>query len=92
MTMTTVHIRRQGGAATVTIPDPLLRRPQADIGTPLDLQVDNGVLTARPVAAQSRKRYNLKEILRGATPEAMAALQAETAWAHDGRPVGLELA
>lgn len=76
----------------MTIPDPLLRRPQADIGTPLDLQVDNGVLTVRSVAAQSRKRYNLKEILRGVTPEAMAELQAETAWAHGGYPVGRELA
>jgi antitoxin component of MazEF toxin-antitoxin module len=79
--MSTVHIRRQGGAAIVTI-----------IGTPLDLKVDNGVLTAQPVAAQSRKRYNLKEILRGATPESMAELQAGTAWAHEGRPIGRELA
>jgi antitoxin ChpS len=92
MTMTTVHIRRQGGAAIVTIPAHLLRSLHADIGMPLDLQVDNGVLTARPVVAQPRKRYSLKEILRGATPEAMAALQAETAWAHEGGPVGREIA
>jgi antitoxin ChpS len=78
--MSTVHIRRQGGAA----------RLHADIGTPLDLQVDNGVLAARPVVAQSRKRYSLKEMLRWVTPEAMAELQAETAWARDGCPVGRE--
>jgi antitoxin ChpS len=78
--MTTVHIRRQGGAAIVDI-----------IGTPLDLQIDNGVFTVRSVVAQSRKRYSLKEILRGVTPEAMAELQAETAWAHDGCPVGREM-
>jgi antitoxin component of MazEF toxin-antitoxin module len=90
--MTTVHIRRQGGAAIVDIPDPLLRRPQADIGTPLSTCRSKGVLTVRSVAAQSRKRYNLKEILRGATPEAMAELQVETAWAHGGYPVGRELA
>jgi antitoxin component of MazEF toxin-antitoxin module len=64
----------------------------AHSGTPLDLQVDNGVLTVRSVAAQSRKRYSLKEILRGVTPEAMAELQAETAWAHVGCPVGREIA
>jgi antitoxin ChpS len=78
--MTTVHTRCQGGASIVTI-----------IGTPLDLKVDNGVLTASPVVAQSRKRYSLKEMLRGVTPEAMAALQAETAWAREGRPVGREM-
>jgi antitoxin ChpS len=92
MAMSTVHILRHGGAATVTIPDPLLRRHQADIGTPFDLQVDNGVLTASPVVAQSRKRYSLKEMLRRVTPEAMAELQAETAWAREGCPVGREIA
>jgi antitoxin ChpS len=89
--MTTVHIRRQGGAAIMTIPAHLLRSLHADIGMTLDLHVDNGVLTARPVVAP-RKRYSLKEILRGTTPEAMAALQAETAWAHEGGPVGREIA
>jgi antitoxin ChpS len=80
--MSTVHIRRQGGSASL----------HADIGTPLDLQVDNDVLTARPVVAQSRKRYSLKEMLRRVTPEAMAELQAETAWAREGCPVGREIA
>ncbi len=92
MTTTTVHIRRQGGAAIVTIPAHLLRSLHADVGTPLDLQVDNGVLTARPVVAQPRKRYSLTELLRGATSEAMATLQAETSWAREGEPVGREIA
>lgn len=92
MTTTTVHIRRQGGAAIVTIPAHLLRSLHADVGTPLDLQVNNGVLTARPVLASTRKRYSLKELLQGTTPEAMSALQAETAWAREGAPVGREIA
>lgn len=92
MTTTTVHIRRQGGAAIVTIPAHLLRSLHADVGTPLDLQVEHGVLTARPVLAHPRKRYRLKELLQGATPEAMAALQDETAWAREGAPVGREMA
>jgi antitoxin ChpS len=91
MTTTTVHIRRQGGAAIVTIPAHLLRSLHAAVGTPLDLQVENGVLTARPVVTPPRKRYSLKELLQGATPEAMAALRDETAWAREGGPVGREM-
>jgi antitoxin ChpS len=92
MTTTTVHIRRQGGAAIVTIPAHLLRSLHADVGTPLELHVENGVLTARPVVAQPRKRYSLAELLRGATPEAMVALKAQTRWAREGEPVGREMA
>jgi uncharacterized protein (DUF4415 family) len=40
--------------------------------------------------AVSRGRYSLKDVMRGVTPEAMAELQAETAWAREGRPVGRE--
>ena len=59
--MTTVSIRKQGGAAIVTIPAKL-------------------------------RRYTLKELLRGATPKNMAALNRQTAQAREGKAVGRELA
>ena len=92
MTATTVQIRRQGGAAIVTIPAHLLRSLHADVGTALDLQVDGGVLMARPVLVPPLKRYSLKELLQGATPEAMAELHATTEWAREGMPAGREIA
>lgn len=92
MTTTTVHIRRQGGAAIVTIPAHLLRSLHADVGTALDIQVNDGVLMARPVLTQPLKRYSLKELLQGTAPETMAALQAETEWARDDTPIGREIA
>ncbi|MHB1668663.1 MAG: AbrB/MazE/SpoVT family DNA-binding domain-containing protein [Thiomonas sp.] len=88
---TTVQIRRQGGAAIVTIPAHLLRTLHIDVGTALDLSVENGVLTARPVQAQPRKRYSLQELLKGTSVQAMAELNAETAWALEGGPVGREI-
>ncbi len=48
------------------------------------------VFTARPKAEPKRRRYSLRELLRGATPEAMRRLNAETAWAREGDPAGRE--
>jgi antitoxin ChpS len=82
------RIRRQGGAAVVTIPPTLLKLLDIDVGTELSLSVSAGALIARPIG--SRKRYSLSELLEGS--EAMAELNAETAWAHEGDPIGREIA
>jgi antitoxin ChpS len=81
-------IRRQGGAAVMTIPPVLLKLMQMDIGGQLSLSVDGGELIARPISA-TKKRYSLAELLEGS--DAMAELNAQTAWAHEGEPVGREL-
>lgn len=84
----TSKIRRQGGAAVVTISPALLKLLDIDVGAQVALSVADGELIARPVKT-SRKRYSLSELLRGA--DAMAELNAETAWAREGDPVGREL-
>jgi antitoxin ChpS len=81
-------IRRQGGAAVMTIPPVLLKLMQMDIGGQLSLSVDGGELIARPISA-TKKRYSLAELLEGS--DAMAELNAQTAWALEGEPVGREL-
>jgi antitoxin ChpS len=88
--MITVTIRRQGGAAVMTIPADVLKLLDVEVGSTLQLEVANGTIMARP--AVSRKRYRLAELLRGVTPDLMAKLSADTAWARDGAPVGRELA
>ncbi len=89
--MTTVNIRRQGGAAIVTIPAPMLKQLNVEVGEALELSVANGTLTARPAAIDKPRRYTLKELLRGATPRNLAKLKRQTAGALDGAPVGREL-
>ena len=89
--MTTVSIRRQGGAAVMTIPTGILKTLRIDVGSKLEVAVEDGAFTARPKAKRERRRYSLRELLRGATPEAMRRLNAETAWAREGDPVGREL-
>ncbi len=84
----TSKIRRQGGAAVVTIPPALLKLMDVDIGAQLSLSVADGGLVARPVK-NLKRRYRLSELLEGA--EAVAELNAETEWAREGDPVGREL-
>jgi antitoxin ChpS len=85
----TSRIRRQGGAAVITIPPALLKLMDVDVGAQVTLQVAEGELTARPVRP-GKKRYSLKELLKGS--DAMKRLNAETAWAGEGDPVGREIA
>jgi antitoxin ChpS len=85
----TSKIRKQGGAAVMTIPPALLRLMDVDIGTQVTLTVEDRKLVVRP-AASARKRYSLADLLKGA--EAVKQLNADVAWARNGDPVGHELA
>jgi len=85
----TSKIRRQGGAAIMTIPPALLKLLEVDIGAELTISVEKGQLVARPTAA-ARKRYSMAELLKGAA--GMKRLTADVAWAQDGDPVGKEIA
>ena len=93
--MITVNIRKQGGAAIMTIPSDVLKMLNVEVGASLELEVSNGAFTARPARPArpaARKRYTLAELLRGATSNDLAALQVETAWAREGESVGREVA
>jgi antitoxin ChpS len=87
MTVTT-KIRRQGGAAIVTIPPTVLKMMQLEIGDQLSLEMLDGELVVKPVR-NARKRYKLSELLEG--KDAMSRLNADLAWAMEGDPVGHEI-
>lgn len=89
--MSVVSIRRQGGAAVMTIPAEVLKTLRMDVGAELELSVSKDSFTARPKRKPGRKRYSLRELLRGATPEVMRELESETQWAREGDPIGREL-
>ena len=50
------------------------------------------LLVARPARLPKPRRFTLKELLRGAAPKNMAALNRQTAHAREGKAVGRELA
>lgn len=89
--MITVNIRKQGGAAIMTIPADVLKILDVEVGATLQIEVTNGAFTARPARQAIRKRYTLPELLRGVTPEEAAALNADTAWAREGESAGREI-
>jgi antitoxin ChpS len=90
--MITVQIRKQGGAAIMTIPANVLKMLSIDIGATLELDITNQGFVASPIRNATRKRYSLAELLRGATPKKTKALHKKTQWAREGKPVGRELA
>lgn len=85
----TTRIRKRGGEAIVTIPPELLAKTGLEVGSQVSLTVDRGSLIICPASAR-RRRYTMKELLRGAA--AVRRLNAEIAWAREGAIVGQEVA
>ena len=61
--MTTVTVRKQYGAAVVTLPREALEKLNIEVGNKLDFDVSDGVLTVRK--AVKRRGYPLLEMLQG---------------------------
>lgn len=90
--MTSVNIRRQGGAAIMTIPAELLKQLAVGVGEPLELEVTGGILHARPARSKSRRRYSVLELLEGVTPAVARQMTRESASWLSGPSAGRELA
>lgn len=90
--MLTMPLRKQGGAAVVTIPPSVLKQLELKVGTELRMEVRDGALVMVPSVQPKRPRYTLAQLLQGATPATVKALNADTAWAREGDAVGRELA
>ncbi|MBU2743145.1 AbrB family transcriptional regulator [Acidithiobacillus thiooxidans] len=88
--MLITKIRKQGGAAVVTLPAEVLRQMDATIGEELSIEVSQHALIMRPARGE-RRRYSLGELLAGVTIQDMQALTENSAWAREGEPVGREL-
>lgn len=88
--MLSANIRKQGGAAIMTIPAEVLKAFNLDIGSKVTLDIAGTDLIIRP-AHPEKKRYTLAELLNGVTAENMKDILTETEWAREGHPVGREL-
>lgn len=89
--MKTVSIRKQGGAAIITIPPDILKTLHTGVGSVLTLDVRDGAFIAKPLKSIVRKRFSLSELLENVTPQAVQQLNTETEWAREGSPVGQEI-
>ena len=89
--MPTVNIRKQGGAAIMTIPSDVLKDLAVGVGESLDIEVADGVMVARPARRGARRRYSVAELLEGVTPAVAREMNRESAAWHTGPSVGREL-
>jgi len=90
--MNQVQVRKQGGAAIVTIPAHLLKLIHAEIGTTMDLDVVDGALVARPHLPAAPRRYTLEELMQGVIPDMLDDLAKDTEWFREGDAIGREIA
>ncbi|MBB6509007.1 MULTISPECIES: AbrB/MazE/SpoVT family DNA-binding domain-containing protein [Rhizobium] len=81
-------IRRQGGAAVVTIPPAILKTMELQVGDQLSLEMHDGELVVKPIR-KTQRRYKLSELLEGG--EVVSSLNADMAWVMEGDPVGHEI-
>ena len=88
--MIMVHIRKQGGAAVITIPTNILKMLDLKIGAELEIGVTKQGFIARPALQRKHKRYTLKELLIGCTPQNMRALNKATRWFREMKSTGRE--
>ena len=90
--MTTVTVRKQGGAAIITIPAHVLETLHIKVGAKLSLDVTKQGVMIKPMQAhrRKRKRYTIEELFKGCTPKRMKALMKETEWFREMKPVGRE--
>lgn len=88
--MIAVNIRKQGGAAVMTIPADVLKVLDLRIGSQVVLDITKGDLVVRPIRPQ-QKRYTLQELLLGVTPKVIEKMRAETIWVREDDPVGREI-
>lgn len=61
--MINVTVRKRAGDAIVTIPAEILEKLHISVGSKLELNVSDGVVTVRP--SVRRKGYPLLELLQG---------------------------
>jgi antitoxin ChpS len=88
--MITVNVRKQGGAAVITIPSDVLKLLNIQIGSELVLAVNEESFVARPL--KTKQRYSLSELLQGVSEKEMVRLNKNTEWAREGKSIGTEIA
>ena len=89
--MVIVDIRKQGGAAIMTIPSAILRLLGLEIGSKLELDVKNNTLIARASLPKVNKRLTLTQLLEGVNVKTIQELNDQTKWAREGMTQGQEL-
>ena len=85
--MTSVTLRNLGGSVVMAVPKKILNLVQLDVGSKVDLIVENGRLI---VGARKKPKYTLQELLSRRRPGDLRPKRRDRAWLRGG-PAGGEL-
>ncbi len=88
--MLRTRIRKQGGAAVVTLPAEVLRQIDLTVGEELQIELTGETIILR-AHHEKRRRYSLAELLEGVDCAEMQQIAEETRAARAGGPKGREL-
>jgi antitoxin component of MazEF toxin-antitoxin module len=89
--MLSTTLRNQDSDTVVTIPPSVLKSLNLKVGDELQMDVRDRTLVMVLVLATKPKRYTLAQLLVGATPAAIKALNYDSAWSREGNAIGCEL-
>lgn len=74
--MATISIRRSGGASIVSLPKSILSTLGLDIGSKLDLSIDDGQIVLKPI----EEELTLEDVLAGSPKERLQLLEEDRVW------------
>ena len=83
--MATLSIRQSGGANIVSIPKSILQTLGLEVGSKLDLSIEEGRIVLKPVGEE----LSLEAVLQGSPKERLQITEDDRVWL-DERPVGKE--
>ncbi len=87
-----VRLRKQGGATVMAVPAQALKALSVGAEDTVRVTVADGKMTVVSVPTKSpRKRYRLEDLLKGATPGVMKAINDDTSWFREVSPTGREV-
>lgn len=84
--MATLAIRQSGGANIVSIPKSILQTLGLDVGSKLDLTIEEGHIVLKPVS----ETLTLETVLQNSPKERLQITEEDRTWLDDG-PVGKEV-
>ena len=84
--MSEVIVRQAGGANIVSIPKAIARALGIEVGTKLNLSIDNNKIVMEPIVEE----LTLEEVLAGSPKGCFAVIEEDAAWLN-AKPVGKEI-
>jgi antitoxin ChpS len=79
--MTSVTLRNLGGSVVISVPKKILDLVDLDVGSKVDLRIENGRLIVQP---SKKPKYTLGELLARCKPSDLRPARKDRGWLRSG--------